>query len=226
MYIQADAGQTAHRQWMGLQFIGIKMEKTYSAKLVYRNIYQLAKESTLGGRYFLVMTSALSVFAFLIWVSKKFVYFVSGGHINDTFSGNGIGIIELYLYMIGTLLAFTYLAIFFKWHFKLILKEDSIVDVFPTTRSYTFDEIESLLLASPKYASILVKSKKSNVKRMVAWFGSSEQDWLDFVNFLITKNPSLKEKVFVNTSLWNSVKIKNVLPLDSYKEILALYGNS
>tara|TARA_B110001454_G_scaffold173944_1_gene165310 strand:- start:933 stop:1613 length:681 start_codon:yes stop_codon:yes gene_type:complete len=184
----------------------------------------IAIESIFGGRYFLVMISAVSIFTIFLWGLKTFVYTVSGGYSATIVFGVGVGIFELYCYLVGSLFAFTFLTIYFKWNLKLIVKEDMIVDFFPKNRSYTFEEIESIQLVSPKFANILIKSKDSSVKSTVSWFGNNEQDWLDFLKLLLAKNPLLEEKVFVTASLWNATNIKKVTVQNSYKEISKLYG--
>lgn len=88
------------------------------------------------------------------------------------------------------------------WFQKFIIEDDKIIDLFPIKRGYKIIEIDNIVLMSPILAHISLKTEGDIVSTTTYWFGTSEENWQEFLSLLISKCPQIADRIFINSDDW------------------------
>lgn len=217
-----EAGRTGRPLLMSLRFIGIRMGKIYSAKIVYKS-YLNYLAVKIFNKHFLLLIFLVYLVLFFISAFGKTLYYLQNPRaitLNEAIMLVLVSTIKWTLVII----IIPIIASYAFWRQNFHFSGNKIIDNFPIRKELLLNQLEYILLESPYQAGLIFQRPQDTLKTVVYWHGKDEKDWLDFLNQLQANNHSIDDKIYFKTSFWKGNKrIKSNIN-NSYSEILNVHG--
>ncbi|OYZ19207.1 MAG: hypothetical protein B7Y39_12450 [Bdellovibrio sp. 28-41-41] len=200
------------------------MEKIYSANLVYKSYLEFIF-SKVKQKNVVAVPFVFYFFFFFLNLSGKTIFLsIENGKFKPVSFDMIVAQLE-YLAIYIPILFILYL-IFASgmWFQKFTIRQNKIIDLFPTEKEFSLSDIARVVLFSPNLGQIILQPASSKLTHTVYWHGKNEKDWLEFIGKIESIKPSIKDKIYVKKSKWGSGEIKQSTVTDSYSEILKIYS--
>ncbi len=200
------------------------MEKIYSANLVYKSYLEFIF-SKIRQKNVIAVPFIFYFFLFFLNLSGKTIFLSIENREFKTVSIDTIVDQLEYLAIYIPILFILYL-IFASgmWFQKFTIRQNKIIDLFPTEKEFSLSDIERVVLFSPNLGQVILQPASSKLTHTVYWHGKNEKDWLEFISNIASLKPSIKDKIYVKKSKWGSGEIKISTLTGSYSEILEIYN--
>lgn len=207
-----------------LPYIGHKMEKMYSAKLVYRNFFEYLFKSIFNKKYLILLSVSFFSLFIIFYSIKALLYSINLKQLSFLNENDTLALLEIVIYVfpVGFVLSIIVSLIF--WHQKFYIDGHKIIDISMGKNELEIRLIEKVILITPKLAHIIFKANSGKLYTVSYWHGRVERDWLEFLELLISHNPSIEDKIFISIPFYTGNKLKKSSVVESYSEILKIFN--